>query len=217
MMCIGKIDREAEKEMLQVFKKALSTMDVNAQDANGWTALHLTVLNKNFSLFEALLASGASVDIRTNLGWHPLHTLAKLPYLEKDSVPKTKRGKGVEYFPRVFSSKSDKLARDKHVEDFADLLIKNSADINLTIGKASSAGGGYTPLDIAALNGNRAVARKLLEADAVANTLKFGTCLFKAVQNAKDRYITIFGSTARLAELINVPRGTISYLPSSHF
>lgn len=84
------------KSLESTFSTSLSVMDVNRQDKNGWTPLHLTVLKKNATFLSLLLEHGADADIVTTKGWHPLHTLAKLSCHDVDrSFPKTKKAKGI--------------------------------------------------------------------------------------------------------------------------
>lgn len=50
--------------------------EIDAQDVNGFTALHLALFNGNLHLAKELLKHGCRVDVRSWGGWLPLHSLA---------------------------------------------------------------------------------------------------------------------------------------------
>ncbi len=50
-----------------------STTDINAQDEDGWTLLHLAATNENTNIIEELVARGAAIEAKDNIGTTPLH------------------------------------------------------------------------------------------------------------------------------------------------
>lgn len=80
-------------EINTILKKLLQDVNLDLQDVNGWTPIHLAVLVKNFDFFSVMLESKASVDVCTKKGWHPLHTLAKLCNRPNRKLPDVGGGK----------------------------------------------------------------------------------------------------------------------------
>ncbi|CAI2347345.1 unnamed protein product [Caenorhabditis sp. 36 PRJEB53466] len=64
---------EGDLKLVQSLFEETPTL-LNAQDADGYTALHRAAYNNNKQVVEYLLSSGAKVDSRTNEGWTPLHS-----------------------------------------------------------------------------------------------------------------------------------------------
>ena len=51
--------------------------NVNAQDANGWTALHWAIKNRNAAAATALVNAGADAEIEARDGWTPMALAVK--------------------------------------------------------------------------------------------------------------------------------------------
>jgi len=129
-----------------------SGADINHQEHNGWTSLHLAVLKSHLDVVKLLLARGANIMLPTKGdSWAPIHTASRLTPLIKS--------------PKCKGKKANKkvVERNKHCYEVLDLLLQHCSDINV---KTKS---GLTPLDLALINQNEAVTKKLVEMHAVSH------------------------------------------------
>lgn len=55
---------------------------IDAQDEDGYTALHRAAYNNHLQVAELLLSNGANPFARTVDGWHPLHSASKWGHVE---------------------------------------------------------------------------------------------------------------------------------------
>ena len=154
---------------------------VNVRSKDGATPLHGAALSGDVAAIRALLAGGADVNARGEDGITSLHMAAMrkllLAALEADA-----KGSRDKLLRMVRTAGFDALAETNR-EIFAAIL-KGSADDRADTVRALLAGGaavnartdgnGATPLHMAALSGDTAAVKALLDAGGDPNAVAFG-------------------------------------------
>ncbi len=127
--------------------------DVNIQNKQGWTPLHIVVKYDLIGTLELLIAKGADVNKKNDDGVTPLHTSA---YKGNIEIVKLLIGRGADVNAR------DKYNRTplhwpaiKGYKKMAELLISRGAEVN------SKDNDNMTPLDLAIKNGYYDIAQLL--------------------------------------------------------
>lgn len=130
-------DLEKIKSLLE------NSIDINALDENGFSALHFAVQENHIQVVKYLLEKGASVDSSSLedpgefSGWTPLHLACLFGYLE-----------------------------------IVKLLLENGADVNFTTAQGEIEGGeakGWTALHCACAKNHIEIVKLLLEKNARLN------------------------------------------------
>jgi cytohesin len=132
-----------------------------------WAPLHATVVSGDIQAVEDLLARGANVNAKSELGSSALHTAAVFGH--KD-IAELLIEKGADVNTKAESSLWDKGMTALHgscvkgQKGVAELLIAKGADVN------AKSKNGYTPLHIAVTEGYRDVAELFIAKGAYVNT-----------------------------------------------
>ena len=168
-------------EMASIRALLAGGADADARTKDGLTPLHFaTVSGDAATIIRALIAGGASVDARDKAGLTPLHRAATkkliLAMLEADA--KGSRDKLL----RTFGMAGFDALAETDREMFAAIL-KGSADDHADTVRALLAGGAnvnarddgrVTPLHYAAMSGDAAAVKALLDAGGDPNAVAFG-------------------------------------------
>ncbi|CAB0038587.1 unnamed protein product [Trichogramma brassicae] len=143
-------------ELIGLFFKIVDeiqrTVQINAQDKLGHTALHCALLRRDKTVVELLLRNGADPNLATKEGSTPLHIIAK-SCSDNDELAKTLFELSDEKYHPVPVNAQDMsgetpllLAMKNKNRMLVELLLKNGADPNLSNKK------GFAPLHIACKN-----------------------------------------------------------------
>jgi ankyrin repeat protein len=135
--------------------------NVNAQTADGWTALMIAAQNGHVEVVKALLDSGANVDAQNVDGWTALMAAAQSGHFEVVRALLA-GGADVNVKNEIGAIALMDAAKNGHVE-VVKVLLEGGADVNAQEEE------GFTALTIAAGKGNVAVARVLLKGKANVN------------------------------------------------
>lgn len=142
---------------------------VNSQNANGEAALHFAALNGHQQLVQFLLTNGSNINARTNEGATPLFLAAQEGHsgvvkllLERGA----KRQLGIE----AYKLTPLQTAIENNHPEIVGLLLESTTKKELELKTAK----GTTGLMLAAIQGNVAIAEKLIEAGADVNAREEG-------------------------------------------
>ncbi len=153
----------SEKNAFKIAKYLIEQQkaNVNVQDEEGFTPLHLAAQNDHDKVVKLLLKQKANVDVQDKEGFTPLHLAAQNGH---DSMVKLLLEKGANV-----NAKTEKgvtplyLAAQAGYNDVAKLLLVKGANVN------AKAERGFTPLHLAAQAGHNDVAKLLLVEGANVN------------------------------------------------
>lgn len=137
-----------------------SGADVNAAEADGFTALHWAAKNGNREIAAVLIAAGADLSATTRLGTHtPLHVASASGHadvakalLEGGATPDAVTSTGAQPIHLAAASGS---------ADLVGALVEHGASVD-----AAETKWGMTPLMFAAVEGRTAAVQRMLEAGA---------------------------------------------------
>eukprot|EP01125_Pyxidicula_operculata_P015322 TRINITY_DN518_c0_g1_i3.p1 TRINITY_DN518_c0_g1~~TRINITY_DN518_c0_g1_i3.p1 ORF type:complete len:1178 (+),score=347.04 TRINITY_DN518_c0_g1_i3:544-4077(+) len=157
------IDYEVASKLVRVIAKQPG-FNINQKESNGWTALHLATISKNYPLVKCLLEMNASVGIQTKSGWTCIHTISKLKCLK---VVRKER------------KQTAKEKESKFIIPIAKLLIEYAMKQNPEV-LNYKCDQNNTPLDYAVTNDNEEVASLLREQGAVSSIYDKSNGIIKA-------------------------------------
>ena len=153
--------------------------DADARTKDGLTLLHFAVLSGDAATIHALLAGGADINARGETGATPLHMAAmkKLILAALEADAKGSRDKLL----RTFGMAGFDALAETDREMFAAIL-KGSANDGAAVHALLAGGanvnarddGRVTPLHVAALSGDTAAVKALLDAGGDPNAVAFG-------------------------------------------
>jgi cytohesin len=133
-------------------------VNARAQERN-FAPLHLAVMADRAAVAQLLLARGAEVEARDELGWTPLHHAVSV------AVQELLVANGANVGARDNGGRTPlHVAALSGRADLAQFLLARGADVN-----ARDSEDGVTPLHMAAFNGQRPVAELLLVSKADIN------------------------------------------------
>lgn len=131
--------------------------DVNARDANGDISLYGAALMENKDAAELLLTKGADVNAKGLYGMTPLNRLVSSARHQEMVAWLLAKGADVNTKDDYWDTPLHRAVRDKN-RDMTELLLAQGADMN-----AKNYPRGETPLDIAALGGQKDIVELLKE------------------------------------------------------
>ena len=136
----------AKKGNTELVKSALNNgANVNAKDADGWTALHQAALYGPKEAVELLIAKGAAVNVKEKDGWTPLDQAAYNGIIE---VAEFLISKGADVNAKNNMEMSPlHHASIKGHKQIVQLLISQGADVNAKVALGPKQG--LTSLDAA--------------------------------------------------------------------
>ena len=133
--------------------------DIEARDAQGWTALMVAAEAGHYPQVTALLKRGAEIDARDDCGWTPMMRAAAGGHLE---VMECLLDHGANLHQQEKTGQNALMAAVlNNRENTTQALILRGAEVNV-----QEQSMGLTPLMWAARNGNAQITEWLLEAGA---------------------------------------------------
>lgn len=168
-----------------IFSELKGFQDVNSKGSIGGTALHVAAIHGDIEAGQILLKAGADPNMKDEFGYTPLHSAALHGHLEfvklllDHGASKDVVNKSGETPARLAKGKLKELFGPEPEEDYslqaqARRILDEMADLpdfdNIELLNVNSRGTlGDTPLHVAAVRGDIACARVLLEAGANPN------------------------------------------------
>ncbi len=134
-------------------------LEVNARSKDGRTALHIAAANDDADTVSLLLKRKADPNIKDNEGQTPMAHAAINGHSDLVRRLSQVQSEPVDLFSAVILGKVDRLKE----------LLKSKPEL---VKQRNSVGMGWTPLHVAAWEGNEEIARVLLDAGAVVNGAK---------------------------------------------
>ncbi|KAJ9459123.1 Tankyrase [Diplonema papillatum] len=132
--------------------------DVNEEDADGWSPLHIAAQEGATSIAAFLLEHGALVNKPNALGWSPLHSAS---FAGHDATVTLLLNHGADINATDSTGRTSlHYACRKGHDSVVRILVKGKADVD----KANAVD--LTPLGIAACNGREKIVRTLVESGA---------------------------------------------------
>lgn len=151
--------------------------DLDVQDRDGLSALHLAVMNRDMDAIELLVSSGANCFLKDNAGMTPAHLAAELGYL-----------KALNYFIQMPQREFGRTREGASLLHLLSIWLDGAVVRNFVMTKRALLNvrdnKGRTPLHYAAMANNAATARQLLSLGAAID-LKDGsgrTALHEAIR-----------------------------------
>uniref|UniRef100_A0A8C0BFV6 Caskin-2 n=1 Tax=Buteo japonicus TaxID=224669 RepID=A0A8C0BFV6_9AVES len=181
-------------------------LNVNYQDADGFSALHHAALGGSLDLISLLLEAQATVDIKDSNGMRPLHYAAWQGRVEPVRVllrasASVNMASLDGQIPLHLSAQyghyevvSESPAPPAHPLQVAQLLLNSHLCVALLEGQSKDATDpNYTtPLHLAAKNGHKEIIRQLLKAGIEINKqTKTGTALHEAALYGKTEVVRL--------------------------
>eukprot|EP01129_Flabellula_baltica_P003593 TRINITY_DN13348_c0_g1_i1.p1 TRINITY_DN13348_c0_g1~~TRINITY_DN13348_c0_g1_i1.p1 ORF type:complete len:1253 (-),score=225.09 TRINITY_DN13348_c0_g1_i1:25-3783(-) len=165
---------EYKNEYLPLYEVLCKKIDINEPDSNGWSPIHVAIMNDNIDMINLFLQHGADPSQSTNRGFTPLHTIARI-------------------IPRIHKPESTHKEGRKYTHDnilsIYDLIIDQAVDVNAVDEND------YTPLDVAMFNNNKTISERLLTRGAQLRRYRKGTELHQAVENNNANALSMFSGS----------------------
>uniref|UniRef100_A0A803XV01 CASK interacting protein 2 n=1 Tax=Meleagris gallopavo TaxID=9103 RepID=A0A803XV01_MELGA len=168
-------------------------LNVNYQDADGFSALHHAALGGSLDLISLLLEAQATVDIKDSNGMRPLHYAAWQGRVEPVRLL-LRAAASVNMASLDGQIPLHLSAQYGHYEVVAQLLLNSHLCVALLEGQSKDATDpNYTtPLHLAAKNGHKEIIRQLLKAGIEINKqTKTGTALHEAALYGKTEVVRL--------------------------